>query len=99
MADAVRTLCDAAYGTATQPYFASLGPGEHLLGMVGGALVSHLMWVTRWLEPQGHKLLQTAYVEMVATAPQAQRQGNGRPLSSARLALLARATIREKGRP
>ena len=73
--DAVRRLCDAAYGTATQPYFASLGPGEHLLGIQGGQLVSHLMWVTRWLEPHGHKLLKTAYVEMVATAPHAQRQG------------------------
>ncbi len=75
MADAVRTLCDAAHGTATQPYFASLGPGEHLLGMAGGALVSHLMWVTRWLEPHGHRPLKTAYVEMVATTPHAQRQG------------------------
>ena len=68
-------LCDAAYDTATHPYFASLGPGEHLLGMQGGQLVSHLMWVTRWLEPHGHTLLKTAYVEMVATAPHAQRQG------------------------
>ena len=80
MAEAVRRLCDAAYGTTTQPYFASLGPGEHLLGMHGGQLVSHLMWVTRWLEPHGHRPLKTAYVEMVATTPHAQRQGHATAL-------------------
>src|SRR5438034_6028524 len=75
LAAAVHTLCDAAYGTATTPLFASLGPGEHLLGLRNGALVSHLMWVTRWLQPAGQRTLRTAYVEMVATAPSAQRQG------------------------
>lgn len=75
LADDLQRLCDAAYGTATQPYIAALGPGEHLLGMQGGQLVSHLMWVTRWLQPQGGRALKTAYVEMVATAPHAQRQG------------------------
>jgi hypothetical protein len=29
----------------------SIGPGEHLLGSGDGTLVSHLMWVTRWLQP------------------------------------------------
>ena len=76
----MRRLCDAAYHTDTQPYFASLGPGEHLLGMQGGQLVSHLMWVTRWLEPQGHRPVKTAYVEMVATTPHAQRQGHATAL-------------------
>jgi len=75
LAAAVRTLCDAAYGTATAPLFASLGPGDHLLGRRQGALVSHLMWVPRWLQPAGQRALRTAYVEMVATAPSAQRQG------------------------
>src|SRR5438034_3276907 len=67
LAAAVRTLCDAAYGTATAPFFASLGSGEHLLGLRKGALVSHLMWVTRWLQPTRQRALRTAYVEMVAT--------------------------------
>lgn len=75
LAAAVQTLCDAAYGTATAPYFASLGSGEHLLGLRHGVLVSHLMWVTRWLQPAGHRALRTAYVEMVATAPSEERQG------------------------
>ena len=33
------------------------------------------MWVTRWLQPAGQPALRTAYVEMVATTPPAQRQG------------------------
>jgi aminoglycoside 2'-N-acetyltransferase I len=75
LAGAVRSLCDSAYDTATEPYFDSLGPGEHLLGMQSGELVSHLMWVTRWLQPAGLRPLRTAYVEMVATAPASQRRG------------------------
>jgi GNAT superfamily N-acetyltransferase len=75
LAAAVHALCDAAYGTVTAPLFASLGSGEHLLGLRQGALVCHLMWVTRWLQPAGQPALRTAYVEMVATTPAAQRQG------------------------
>jgi len=71
----VRKLCDAAYVTNTTPFFESLGPGDHLLGVHNGTLVCHLMWVTRWLQPLGQEVLRTAYVEMVATAPDQQRQG------------------------
>ena len=72
---ALRRLCDAAYAENTAPYFESLGPGRHLLGKLDGALVSHLMWVTRWLQPEDQPQLRTAYVEMVATAPDHQRKG------------------------
>ncbi len=72
---AVQNLCDAAYDTPTAPFFESLGPGEHLLGSEGTVLVSHLMWVTRWLQPDREKALRTSYVEMVATAPDSQRRG------------------------
>jgi aminoglycoside 2'-N-acetyltransferase I len=71
----VRRLCDAAYATDTRPFFDSLGPGGHLLGRHGDVLVAHLMWVTRWLQPDGRGALRTAYVEMVATAPAKQRKG------------------------
>ena len=73
-ADVLR-LCDAAYAAPIAPYLASIGAGEHLLGRVGGVLVSHLMWVTRWLQPGGSRPLRTAYVELVATAPTEQRRG------------------------
>jgi GNAT superfamily N-acetyltransferase len=72
---AVRSLCDEAYGDDLANYFADIGPGEHLLGWRDGALVAHLMWVTRWLERAGHPGLRTAYVELVATAPLLRRRG------------------------
>ena len=72
---AVRALCDLAYGENITPYFEAIGPGEHLLGWQDEVLVAHLMWVTRWLQPGDGTLLRTAYVELVATAPSAQRRG------------------------
>lgn len=71
----VRGVCDAAYGAETRRYFEQLGNGEHLLGFLGETLVSHLMWVTRWLVPASREPLRTAYVEMVATEPLLQRRG------------------------
>jgi aminoglycoside 2'-N-acetyltransferase I len=82
MAAHVKRLCDAAYTTDTSRFFKSLGPGDHLLGRSNGILVSHLMWVTRWLQPDGHGPLKSAYVEMVGTAPQAQRKGYASALLS-----------------
>lgn len=38
-------------------------------------MVSHAMWVTRWLQPDNQSPLRTAYVEMVATEPQFQGRG------------------------
>ena len=71
----VRALCDAAYEEDLAEYFKALGPGEHLLGWQDGTLASHLMWVTRWLQPDGGPLLRTAYVELVATAPAMRGRG------------------------
>lgn len=52
----------------------------HLLGRVDGRLVSHLMLVERALQPEGHPPLRTAYVELVATHPAAQRRGHASTL-------------------
>lgn len=72
---ALLALCNAAYRETMEPYLEALGPGEHLLGIRAGVLVSHLMWVTRWLQPAGRRPLRTAYLELVATAPDAQGHG------------------------
>jgi len=68
-------LCDAAYGEPLRSYLGDIGPGEHLLGRCDGVLVSHVMWVTRRLQPAGMPPLRTAYVELVATAPEARGRG------------------------
>ena len=75
VAASIHRLCDLAYGCPTRPLFDSLGSGDHLVATRGAVLVSHLMWVTRWLQPEGQLPVRTAYVEMVATHPSEQRQG------------------------
>ena len=49
--------------------------GWHFLATLDGQLVSHAMVTTRWLLPEGLPLLKTAYVDAVATLPEAQGHG------------------------
>lgn len=72
---AIIALCDAAFEEETGPYFGAIGPGEHLIGWDGPELVSHLMWVSRWLQPQGIEPIRTAYIELVATTFAARGRG------------------------
>src|SRR5262245_27247487 len=85
---AIIELCDAAFAEETGPYFGAIGPGEHLLGWAGSELVSHLMWVPRWLQPQGLPPLRTAYVEMVATVAAGRNRGYATALLQAAAPLL-----------
>jgi len=68
-------LCNRAYEEDLDPLFETFEGGTHVLGSLSGSIVSHAMWVTRWLQPGDGPLLRTAYVEMVATAPPFQRRG------------------------
>ena len=74
---AVLTLCNEAYEEELASLFATFAHPVHVLAYLGDALVSHAMWVTRWLQPGTLPLLRTAYVEMVATAPAYQGRGFG----------------------
>ena len=69
-------LCRDAYGEEMEGYLADVGPGVHLLGRIGGTLVTHAMVVERWLQIPGGQLLRTAYVELVATRVSDQRRGH-----------------------
>ena len=70
-------LCEAAYGEDFSRWFDELPGSVHVRARdEHRALVSHAAWVTRWLQPAGHPILRTAYVEAVATAPAHQRQGH-----------------------
>ena len=71
----VHALCNRAYGTNLEPLFRTFRDATHVIGWWGPAIVSHAMWVTRWLQPGNRPPLRTAYVEMVATEPQFQRRG------------------------
>lgn len=74
--DEMLALCQDAYGEDVAPYLRDVGPGVHLLGRIDGVLVSHAMFVVRWLQPAHGHLLRTAYVELVATRPREQRRGS-----------------------
>jgi aminoglycoside 2'-N-acetyltransferase I len=65
--------------------------GWHFLAFQGEQLVSHAMVTTRWLQPEGHPVLKTAYIDAVATLPRAQGSGYG----SAVMRHLANAIDRE----
>jgi aminoglycoside 2'-N-acetyltransferase I len=70
-------LCVAAYNEDFSRLFEEFTNTTHVLARdAEDVLVSHAMWVTRWLQPEGHPLLRTAYVEAVATLPDRQRQGH-----------------------
>jgi aminoglycoside 2'-N-acetyltransferase I len=73
---AVLALCRAAYDEDLERYLADVGPGLHALARLDDMLVAHAMIVRRQLETAG-RVLQTAYVELVATHPSAQRRGHG----------------------
>ena len=68
-------LCNRAYGENLQPLFDTFVDPMHLLGTVNGKMVSHAMWVTRYLQPGTLLILRTAYVEMVATAEAYRNRG------------------------
>ena len=54
--------------------------GLHVLAFQGEQLVSHAMVTTRWLQPEGHPVLKTAYIDAVATLPAHQGLGYGSAL-------------------
>ena len=72
------TLCETVYNEDFSGLFEDFTESSHILARdERGALASHAMWVARWLQPEGHPLLRTAYVEAVATSPAYQRRGLG----------------------
>jgi predicted N-acetyltransferase YhbS len=72
----ILSLCRDAYGEEMEGYLVDVGPGVHLLGRIGGTLVTHAMFVERRLQISGGQLLRTAYVELVATRVSNQRRGH-----------------------
>lgn len=74
----IHALCNrayAVYGVDLEPLFQTFTEATHVVGWLGSAMVSHAMWVTRWLQPSNQRPLRTAYVEMVATDPPFQGRG------------------------
>lgn len=70
---AIVKLINHAYEEDLGSLFESFPDATHVLGTIGatpnsgGTLVSHALWITRWLQIGSGPLLRTAYVELVAT--------------------------------
>lgn len=71
----IQTLCTRAYGRDFKPFLISFHNPTHVLGRIRGKLVSHALWVTRWLQSGDTKPWRTAYVEAVATDENYRRKG------------------------
>ena len=60
-------LCSRAFNVNYAPIYSKLSDPVHILARLEGKLVSHALWMTRWLQCGNSPLLRTAYVEAVAT--------------------------------
>jgi len=77
--NAIVNLCVVAHQEEDFKNLFSYVPtgGLPFFGSHGGLLVSHAMVTTRWLQPEGHPVLKTAYIDAVATLPTHQGRGHG----------------------
>ena len=69
------SLCNRAYEEDLEPLFNTFRTATHVLGYYGQSLVSHAMWVDRWLQAGNNQPMCTAYIEMVATEKIYRRRG------------------------
>ncbi|HEU5014210.1 MAG TPA: GNAT family N-acetyltransferase [Roseiflexaceae bacterium] len=71
----VLRLCSDAFHCDYAPFLEACTAAIHVLASMDGQIVSHALWITRWLQVGAGPLLRTAYVEGVATAPAYERRG------------------------
>jgi len=71
----VLTLCNRAYEGDLGPIFNTFIDATHVLGFLDTSLVSHALWVTRWLQVGTNPVMRTAYIEAVATEKVFQTRG------------------------
>ena len=60
-------MCSRAFGQNYQPFMDTFVDATHVIGYLNGEIVSHALWVERWLQIEDTPFLQTAYVEAVVT--------------------------------
>src|SRR5205085_713715 len=68
-------FCTRAYEMDMEPFFKTFASAVHVLGYLDERLVSHGLWVTRYLQTGTTPLLRTAYVEAVASEAEYRKRG------------------------
>ncbi len=71
----ILTLCSEAFEEDFEPYLQTFNDPIHVMAKLDTKLVSHALWITRWLQVGDSPLLRTAYVEAVATKQSLRRRG------------------------
>jgi aminoglycoside 2'-N-acetyltransferase I len=73
-------LCEAAFDEPFAPVWERTGPGLHVMAEARGRVMAHAMIVDRAVyvgSPEAAEAIDAAYVENVATLPEAQERGYG----------------------
>jgi aminoglycoside 2'-N-acetyltransferase I len=71
----ILALCTQAYNRDYSPFLESFQNATHILGRYHHQLVTHALWITRWLQVDGSPPLRTACIEAVATNLNHRNQG------------------------
>ena len=71
----VVSLCTRAFEEDFDVLLGTFPGAMHVLARLGSVLVSHALWVTRWLAVGTASPMRTAYVEAVATEEQFRHRG------------------------
>lgn len=79
ISDTLRTeiisLCNRAYEENMESLFDTFVNASHILGYCDDLLVSHALWVTRYLQAGTNPIMRTAYIEAVATEVKYRNRG------------------------
>jgi aminoglycoside 2'-N-acetyltransferase I len=75
--DEIVSFCSRAFEEDMAPLFETFRGATHVLAHLGTTLVSHVLWVTRWLQAGSSPLMRTAYVEALATEKAYRGRGYG----------------------
>jgi predicted acetyltransferase len=71
----ILALCTRVFNRDFAPIMATFNNSTHILLYRSGLLVSHALWVTRWMQYGSLPLLRTAYIEAVVTDEKCRNQG------------------------
>jgi aminoglycoside 2'-N-acetyltransferase I len=68
-------LCSRAFNTDYRNFLNTFIGATHVIGYYKEMMVSHALWITRWLQVGDSPLMRTAYIEGVATDEPYRKRG------------------------
>jgi aminoglycoside 2'-N-acetyltransferase I len=69
------TLCSNAFNEDFRPYMKDFIGSRHILGYYEDVLVSHVLWLNRWIRIENTPLLKTAFLDAVAVDEKYRKRG------------------------